>query len=149
MRVVRWNPNRDLVSLREAMDRLFEDSWVRPARADWEERETARAWRLPVDVYSTEEEIVIQAATPGIDPEEVEITIEGDTLTIGGELPGHLENVNYLFQERPAGKFIRVLSLNIPVDAAKSEASFSNGLLTLVIPKAEEVKPRQIKVKTG
>ena len=145
MRVVRWNPNRDLVSLREAMDSLFEDTWVRPTRTAWAKRESF-AWRLPVDVYSTDEEIVIQAAVPGVDPEEVEITIEGDTLTIRGELPGQLENVNYLFQERVAGKFIRALSLNIPVDADKSEATFKNGLLTLVIPKAEAVKPRQIKV---
>jgi len=148
MRIVRWNPNRDFVSLREAMDRLFEESWVRPVRAAWEERESVRAWRLPVDVYSTEEEIVIQTAIPGVDPDEVEITIEGDTLTIRGELPAHLENVNYLFQERPVGKFIRALNLNIPVDAGKAEAAFENGLLTLVIPKSEAIKPRQIKVKT-
>jgi HSP20 family protein len=100
-------------------------------------------------VYSTEEEIVIQAAVPGLAPEEVEITIEGDTLTIQGELPAALGNVNYLFQERPTGKFIRVLSLNIPVDADKSEATFSNGLLTLTIPKAEAIRPRQIKVKAA
>jgi HSP20 family protein len=149
MRVVRWNPNRDFVSLREAMDRLFEDSWVRPVRTGWEAREQVRAWRLPVDVYSTDEEIVIQAAVPGLAPEEVEITIEGDTLTIQGELPAPLENVSYLFQERAAGKFIRVLSLNIPVDADKSEATFVNGLLTLTIPKAEAMRPRQIKVKAA
>lgn len=148
MRVVRWNPSRDLVSLREAMDRMFEESWVRPSRNYWEEREEAHVWRLPVDVYSTEEEIVIQASVPGIHPDAVEIVIEGDTLTIRGELPGHLENVNYLFQERPTGKFIRALSLNIPVDAGRAEATFGNGLLTLVIPKAEAIKPRQIKVKT-
>ena len=148
MRVVRWNPSRDIVSLREAMDRLFEESWVRPARATWEERGAAR-WRLPIDVYSTDAEIVIQASVPGVQPEDVEITIEGDTLTVQGELRGRLENVNYLFQERSVGKFIRVLSLNIPVDANKSDATFDNGLLTLVIPKAEAIKPRQIKVKTA
>jgi HSP20 family protein len=149
MRVVRWNPNRDFVSLRDAMDRLFEESWVRPSREAWEERQASRAWRLPVDVYSTEEEIVILAAVPGLSPEDVEITIEGDTLTIKGEIPGHLDNVNYLFQERAVGNFIRVLNLNIPVDADKSEATFNNGLLTLNIPKAEAIKPRQIKVKTA
>ena len=148
MRIVRWNPNRDYVSLRDAMDRMFEQSWVRPTRYGWEERES-QAWRLPVDVYSTDEEIVIQASVPGIAPEDVEITIEGDTLTIQGELPSHLDNVDYLFQERATGKFIRVLSLNIPVDADKSEATFENGLLTLIIPKAEAIKPRQIKVKTA
>ncbi len=149
MRVVRWNPNRDFVSLRDAMDRMFEESWIRPLRAGWEDRESSKAWRLPVDVYSTEEEIVIQASVPGINPEDVEVTIEGDTLTIQGELPSHLDNVNYLFQERTTGRFIRVLSLNIPVDADKSEATFNNGLLSLVIPKAEAIRPRQIKVKAA
>jgi HSP20 family protein len=86
---------------------------------------------------------------PGVSSEDVDITIEGDTLTIQGELPAHLENVNYLFQEREVGKFIRVLSLNIPVDADKSEATFADGLLTLSIPKAEAIKPRQIKVKAA
>ena len=148
MRVVRWNPSRDLVSLREAMDRLFEESWVRPGRGYWDESESTAVWRLPVDVYSTDQEIVIQASVPGIEPDAVEITIEGDTLTIRGELPGRPENVNYLFQERSAGKFTRALSLNIPVDADRAEASFANGVLTLVIPKAEESKPRQIKVTT-
>ena len=149
MSIIRWEPFKDLMTLREAMDRLFEESWVRPSQDAWEEREQSRAWRLPVDVYSTEEEIIIQAAVPGIAPEDVEITIEGDALTIQGELPSHLDNVNYLFQERPVGKFVRVLNLNIPVDADKSEATFANGLLTLNIPKAEAIRPRQIKVKTA
>ena len=149
MRVVRWNPNRHFVSRRHAMERLFKESRVRPSQAAWEEREQSRAWRLPIDVYSTGEEIVIQAAVPGIAPEDVEITIEGDSLTIQGELPSQLDNVKHLFQERPIGKFVRVLNLNIPVDADKSEATFANGLLTLNIPKAEEIRPRQIKVKTA
>lgn len=149
MAIVRWNPMRDAASLREAMDRLFEESILRQSLADWNETGTRHAWRLPVDVYSTPEEIIIQAVAPGIKPEDVEITIEGDTLTIRGELPGRLENVNYLFQELPTGKFVRVLSLNVPVDPDKAEARFENGLLTLVVPKAEEVKPRQIAVKTA
>jgi HSP20 family protein len=149
MALVRWNPIREATSLREAMDRLFEESLIRQSTGDWDETGDRQAWRLPMDVYSTPQEIVIQAAAPGIKPEEVEITIEGDTLTIRGELPRRLENVTYLFQELATGKFVRVLSLNVPVDADKAEARFENGLLTLVIPKAEEARPRQITVKTG
>lgn len=148
MAIFRWNPMRDATSLREAMDRLFEDSILRQSRIDWDEPGGRQAWRLPVDVYSTPEEIVIQAAAPGVKPEEVEITIEGDTLTIRGELPGQLENVTYLFKELPSEKFVRVLSFNIPVDPDKAEARFENGLLTLIIPKAQAVKPRQITVRT-
>jgi HSP20 family protein len=149
MALVRWNPMREAASLREAMDQLFEESLWRQSRRDWDEPGSRQAWRLPVDVYSTPEEIVIQAAAPGINPDEIEITIEGDTLTIRGELPSRPENVNYLFQELATGKFVRVLSLNVPANPDRAEARFENGLLTLVIPKAEEARPRQITVKTG
>ncbi len=148
MRIVRWSPSQDLISLREAMDRLFEESWTGTTEPDWSRRETTRAWRLPVDVHSTDEEIVIQAAVPGATAQDVEITIEGDTLIIRGELPVRPENVNYLLEELPAGRFHRALNLNIPVEASRAEATFANGVLTLIIPKAEAVRPRQIKVKT-
>jgi HSP20 family protein len=132
------------MTLREAMDRLFEDSLVR----------TGTRWtgpgdvtcQLPIDVYTTDEEIVITAAVPGVDPENVEITIEGDTLIIRGEMAGPLNNVNYAVQERPYGKFQRSLRLNIPVQADRAEASFDKGILTLNIPKQEELKPKTIKV---
>jgi len=141
--ITRWDPFREAVTLREAMDRLFEDSYV-PARRRAEQRE--QAWRLPLDAYITAEEIVIVANMPGVKPEHVEITIEGDTLTIKGERPAPIENVNYVLQERTYGKFQRTLNINIPVDANKAEAKFEDGLLTLVVPKAEAVKPKTIQV---
>ena len=146
MAVIRWNPWRDMVSLREATNRLLEDSLVRPRHA-WEDGTLERAYRLPLDVYTTPEEIVVTAAFPGLVPDEVDISIEGDTLTIRGELRAPLENVEYLIQERPYGAFSRRLTLNVPVDAVKAEAVFENGVLTLTLPKAEETKPRIIKVK--
>lgn len=141
--VTRWDPFREAVTLREAMDRLFEDSFV-PAGRRAEPRE--QVYRLPLDAYVTAEEIVVVANMPGVKPEGVEITIEGDTLTIRGERPAPLENVDYVLQERTHGKFQRTLNINIPVDANKAEAKFENGLLTLVIPKAEAVKPKTIQV---
>jgi len=141
--ITRWDPFREAVTLREAMDRLFEDSYV-PARRQAEQRE--QVWRLPLDAYITAEEIVIVANMPGVKPEKVEITIEGDTLTIRGERPAPLENVDYVLQERSYGKFQRTLNINIPVDANKAEAKFEDGLLTLVVPKAEAVKPKTIQV---
>jgi len=141
--ITRWDPFREAVTLREAVDRLFEDSYV-PARRQAEQRE--QAWRLPLDAYITAEEIVIVANMPGVKPENVEITIEGDTLTIKGERPAPIENVDYVLQERTYGKFQRTLNINIPVDANKAEAKFEDGLLTLVVPKAEAVKPKTIQV---
>jgi HSP20 family protein len=141
--ITRWDPFREAVTLREAMDRLFEDSYV-PARRQAEQRE--QVWRLPLDAYITSEEIVVVANMPGVKPEHVEITIEGDTLTIKGERPAPIENVDYVLQERTYGKFQRTLNINIPVDANKAEAKFEDGLLTLVVPKAEAVKPKTIQV---
>ena len=127
------------------MDRLFEDSFV-PSRRRAEARE--QITRLPLDAYVTANEIVVMANLPGVDPQGVEITIEGDTLSIKGERPAPLENVDYVLQERTFGKFQRTLNINIPVDANKAEAKFENGLLTLTIPKAEAVKPKTIQVVT-
>jgi len=144
MSISRWEPFTDLMSLREAMDRLFEDSFVRSG-SRWAMGE-ARC-EVPVDAYVTDDEVVITVAVPGVAPEAVDVTIEGDTITIKGELKGPLDNVNYLVQERTYGSFTRTLRLNIPVQADKAEASFDKGILTLTLPKQEEVKPKTITVK--
>jgi HSP20 family protein len=142
--LTRWDPFREAVTLREAMDRLFEDSWI-PARRRAEGAEAGN-FRLPLDAYATPDEIVIMANMPGVRPEDVDITIEGDTLTIKSERQAPMENVSYVMQERPHGRFQRTLNINVPVEADKAEARFENGQLTLVIPKAEAVKPKTIQV---
>jgi HSP20 family protein len=101
-----------------------------------------------VDIYTTPDELVLTASLPGLLPEEVEITIEGDTLTIRGELRAPLDNVDYIFQERSHGAFSRSLTLNVPVDVDNTEAVFENGVLTLTMPKVEEVRPKSIKITT-
>jgi len=146
MTVIRRNPWREMMTLREAMNQLFEESLVRPART-WEDSREGPS-RLPLDVYTTPEEIIIAASLPGLTPDEVDIVIEGDTLTIRGELRPPLENVDYLFQERAYGAFSRTLTLNVPIEAEKAEALFENGVLTLTLPKAEETRPKIIKVKS-
>jgi HSP20 family protein len=146
MAIDRWSPMRDFLTLRQAMDRLFDESVVPSRQTSASPAE--RALRLPIDAYSTENELVVTAPVPGAAPEDVEITIEGETLTIRGEIKPPLENVEYIFNERAYGPFVRSLTLNVPVQAEKAEASFDNGLLTLTIPKAESVKPRTIKVQS-
>ena len=145
MSISRWEPFRDLMTLREAMDRLFEESFIRTGPR-WVASREARC-DLPLDAYVTDEDLVITAAVPGMTPDDVDITIEGDALTIKGEIRGPLDNVNYVLQERPYGSFSRTLRLNIPVQADKAESSFENGILTLTIPKQEEIRPKTIKVK--
>lgn len=148
--VTRWEPMREFVALRDAMDRLFEESFVGPSWTSLTRRMDGEgaAWRLPLDVYTTPEEIVIIANVPGVKPEDVKITFEGDVLTIQGELPKPLENVEYIMRERRYGPFTRSLTFNVPVNADAIEATFQNGVLTVVVPKAEAVKPKHIKVQT-
>lgn len=145
MSITNLNPWREVRTLREAMDELFEESFVRPGQQRLEQQQ--RRFRLPLDVYVTPEEIVIVASLPGLTADEVDITIDGDRLTIQGELRPPLENVDYLFQERAYGPFSRTLALNVPINAGQAEAVFENGVLTLTLPKAEESKPRSIEVK--
>ncbi len=145
MTITRGTPWRDVRTLRDAMDELFEESFVQPRERQTERPE--RRWRLPLDVYTTPEEIVIVASLPGLTPDEVDITIDGDRLTIRGELRPPLQNVDYLFQERACGPFSRTLTLNVPVNAEQAEATFENGVLTLTLPKAEESRPKTIEVK--
>jgi HSP20 family protein len=146
MTITNLEPWREMRTLREAMDELLEESFVRPGQRRMERRQERRL-RLPLDVYTTPEEIVIVASLPGLTPEEVDITIDGDRLTIQGELRAPLENVDYLFQERAYGPFSRTLTLNVPINADEAQAVFENGVLTLTLPKAEESKPRSIEVK--
>ena len=136
---VRWSPRRELVSLREAMERVLDENLG-------EKRLAGREGRLPIDVYTTASEIVVIAAVPGLSAKQVEVTLEGNTLNIRGELPPPLENVEYIFQERPYGRFSRALTLNVPIDADNVEATFDNGMLTLTLPKSVPTKPKTIKV---
>lgn len=138
----RWNPVRDLISLREAMDQVFNDTFFH----DHEYRAT-RPWHLPVDAYATEDTIVLTTDVPGLKAEDVQVTLEGETLTIRGEFKNQVEGRNYLLRERVSGAFERNMTINTPIDRNKVEAAFENGVLTLTLPKAEAVKPKQITVK--
>ncbi len=146
MSITRWEPFRDLISLREAMDRLFEESWVRP-RAGWllPTEET-----LAIDMYETPDSVVVKTAVPGVKPEDMGITITGNSLTIAGETKAEekVEEENYIRRERRHGRFSRSVTLPSGVQGEKAQATFDHGLLTLTIPKAEEAKPKVIKVKS-
>jgi HSP20 family protein len=135
-----------MVTLRQAMDRLFEDSFVSPLTL---RNYNGDAASPALDVHQTADEIVVTAALPGIKPEDVDITITGQTLSIRGELKADeaIERDQYLYRERRFGTFHRQVQLPVRVQGDAASATFENGLLTLTIPKAEDVKPRQIQVK--
>ena len=144
MAMRRLNADSDLMTMRDFFNR-----WLDESRSSLDYAGGPRVARLPIDAYSTENGIIVSASIPGAKPENVEITVEGDTLTIRGEIEPRLDNVKYIFAERFHGQFIRELQFNVPVDSDHIEATFENGLLTLTIPKAEEVRPKVIQVKSG
>lgn len=147
--ITRFDPFNDMITLRQAMDRLFEDSFVSPLT--WRQIEGNGSLNPAVDVHQTPDEIVVTAVLPGVRPEEVDMTITGQTLTMRGEMKAD-ETVNreqYLYRERRYGTFSRQIQLPVRVEGDRAEATFENGILTLRIPKAEEVKPRQIQIKAG
>ena len=146
----RPSPFGELLSLRQAMDRLFEDSFVQPG-GSWgfgSGDSVAGSMALPLDVTTTNDELVIQAALPGVKPDEVDITVENGTLTIRGETRTERNEGegDYLVREIRRGTFSRSISLPNGVEPDKASATFENGILTLRVPKAEQVKPRQIRI---
>ncbi|HEX78090.1 MAG TPA: Hsp20/alpha crystallin family protein [Dehalococcoidia bacterium] len=147
MSLIRWEPFPELLSLRQAMDRLFEESFVRPSRLLSTFGEAAQP---ALDMYQTEKEVVVKAALPGVKPEEVDITITGDTLTIKGEAKAEEEvrREDYFYKERRYGAFSRSVALPGALKTEEAEAHFEDGILTITLPKAEEAKPKQIKVTT-
>ena len=140
--VTRWNPVRDVITMREAMDRMFEDTFGR-------NREFRQVFPLPIDATVNEDAVVLRTDVPGVKPEDVHITLEGDTLTIKGEFKNEADKngQNYLMRERVSGKFERTLTINTPINPDNIEAKFENGLLTITLPKAEAAKPRSITIK--
>ncbi|MGD0019640.1 MAG: Hsp20/alpha crystallin family protein [Candidatus Limnocylindrales bacterium] len=139
-------PFGDLLSLRQAMDRLFEESFVNPRTWSWGEHQF-----VALDVYATEDDLVVEANLPGVKPEEVDITVEGNTLTIAGETRSARKDDegSTLISEIRRGAFTRALTLPAGLEPDKATATFEDGVLTLRIPKAEQVKPRQIKITSG
>ena len=146
--IVRWEPFKDMMSLREAMNRLFEDSFIRPSA--WPLPFEGETVGLPVDVIEGKDNVVVKASVPGLKPEDIDVSITGDTLTIKGETKSEekVEQGSYIRQERRYGKFERSLQLPSLVVVDKADAKFEHGVLTLTLPKAEEAKPKTIKVKT-
>jgi HSP20 family protein len=143
MAIQRWEPLREMVSLRDAMNSLLQESFVRPVGLMGDGAEF-----LPLDIAETEDEFIVKASLPGVRPEDVHITARGDTLTIRGELKAEEEKKgeHYHLRELRQGHFQRTVTLSTPISADKTQAQFENGVLTLKLPKAEEAKPKEIKI---
>jgi len=146
MSIMRWRPRGDLLSIREEMNRLFDDFF-----SGWPEKRRGLLegeWAPSIDIAETEEELVVTAELPGVKQEEVDITIADDVLTLKGEKKEEKEvkEKNYHRIERNYGSFQRSISLPTSVQADKAKATYKDGILTINVPKVEEAKPKQIKI---
>ena len=144
MAIQRWSPFNELREMQEMMDRVW--NGFSGARTDGFE-----SWALPLDVVESGDHVVVQASLPGMRPEDINVTVEDDVLTIKGQTQAEHErrNGDYLLQERRYGTFYRSLRLPDSVDANNAESTYENGVLTITFPKVEAKKAKDLKVNAG
>ncbi len=143
--LTRWDPFQEMLNLRRTVDRLFDNvntdgEWGQPA-----------LWGLAVDMVENKDEFVVKASVPGINPDDLDISYSDDTLTIKGEIKEDKEvkEDQYHLRERRHGTFMRSITLPNKIKGDAIEAAYQNGVITLHLPKAEEVKPKRISIKVG
>ncbi len=153
--LTRWDPFGSFSAftpLRQAMSQLMQDAWIRPGGV-WTEGPGLAAEQIgsvACDLYETDDAFVLTAPLPGLEPEDVEISVQGNLLTISGELKpaeSEREQQSYHVRERRYGKFFRQISLPASIEGDRIQARLEQGVLTLHIPKAEELKPRRIPIQ--
>ena len=144
-----FSPLRDFMTMRDSMDRLFEDRWVSPG--NWMTWSSVGPNYLPIDVFETSDDIVLRAVVSGVGPDGIDIQFQGGVLTLRAraaeiDLP---EAATWLVHEITPGEYIRQITLPRAVDADRARTTFENGVLTLTLPKTEDAKPKQIKVESA
>jgi HSP20 family protein len=142
--ITRFEPFRGVFSLQEQINRLFNEAFDRSS-----DEANLTVWAPAVDIYETEHELVVKVDLPEIKPEELDIRVENNILTLRGErkFEKQVNEDNYLRVERSYGSFSRSFSLSHTVNTEAIKADYKNGVLTLSIPRREEAKPKQIKVR--
>jgi HSP20 family protein len=143
----RWNPFDEMAALHNTMWKLLESNQPQATGAN--------TWQtFPLNVFSREQTLVVEALLPGVSQEDVQVSIDRGVLTIaaqrqGWQPNGNQEQVTWYLREAPAGQFRRAISLPFPIDAEAARANYTNGVLTLTLPKAEAARPRQIPIQAG
>jgi HSP20 family protein len=142
--IIRWDPSRDISTMQDSMDKFFDDYFGRYSK------NIEGYGAIDVNMVQTDDNVIVKASVPGVNPEDIDISITGDTLTIRGETKEDEETKegNYHIKEMRYGSFARSILLPNQVVVDKAVAEFKDGILKLTLPKAEEVKPKTIKIKT-
>jgi len=145
--LTRWEPFREMRRLHDLLDRSMDDAWLSQGRVESDLEGPA-----PIDVYETQNDVVVKAIMPGVKADEINISVDRDVLTLRGETKSESEEQdderNYHFREIRYNRYGRSLRLPALVDSDKAKAEFEDGILTLTLPKADAVKPRTITVKS-
>jgi HSP20 family protein len=144
--VIRWDPFRNLSGLQEQVNRLFESNF-----RGHSDESALTTWAPSVDIYETENELVLKADLPEVTEKDIDIHVENNMLTVRGErkFEQKVKEENYLRVERAYGAFSRSFSLPNTVDTEAIKAEYKNGVLTVIMPKRAESKPKQVKINAG
>ena len=142
--LTRWDPFQEMLSLRNTVDRLLDNSFGTLSAND-----QSFTWGLALDVVEKGDEFIVKASVPGVNPDDIEVTFTNNVLTIKGEIKSETENKEdrYHMRERRYGSFSRSISLDSRINSDKIQAEYEHGVLTLHLPKAEEVKPKRISIR--
>lgn len=140
----RWEPFRNMTDIQGEVNRLFDTFLGRPAQSS----QAMRTWLPSVDMHETKDDLVLSVEVPGVNEKDVSVSITGDLLSIKGErrAADQAKDQQYLHVERVYGQFERLIQLPMAVQADKVKATYRDGVLTVTLPKAEELKPREIKI---
>jgi HSP20 family protein len=151
-KIIRWNPMREASDLMNEFDRVFESPFYRARRGlPLRTTDVVGSWSLALDVAEKDDVFTVKASLPGVSPEDLNVTLEDNVLTVQGEIKEDetIEEETYHIRERRYGSFSRSLRFPVPVNSSEIEAAYENGVLTLTVPKAEEVKPKRIEIKAA
>ena len=146
MALIRFRPfSNDLSDIQTQMNRLFDSFMGQPGTSESLER----VWAPAADMYETKNEVVVTAELPGLTEKDIHVSITGDQLTIQGERRGEsdVQDASHYRRERWFGKFVRTFSLPVPVDTGQIKATYRDGVLTVKLPKSEEIKAKEIRVE--
>jgi HSP20 family protein len=151
MAIVRWEPFRDLVTLQDRMNRLFDESYRGNRTGETDDWALGGSWAPAVDIYEEEGSIVLKAELPGVDPKDVDVRVENNVLTLRGErkFGSEVQRDSYHRVERAYGTFSRSFTLPTVVDTERIKAEVKDGVLRVNLPKKEEAKPRQISISVA
>ena len=152
MPILRWEPFRELAAMQQGLDRIFSETLPRAFdRSLGKQEPSARPWAPAVDIVETDKNVVLKVELPGVDPNDVEVRVENNTLYLTGQRKAETEvkEQKYHHMERLVGRFARSFALPQSLEAEKVAAEYRDGILTLILPKKEEAKPKTIKINVS